>query len=588
MRLVVAADVRGPRNYHVGDEAMLEANLRALRQIAPDLEFTVLSGDPESTGRFYRTGSLATPCIPQGHTAGSWTRRMVEAGSPCAWAEWMGEEITAAVRASSGLFVSGGGNMSATWPERLLERVALIELASEAGLPAVVSGQTLGPALTPDQRQLLSRAFPKLRWLGVRDAESAALAHDLGVAPGLIHRQIDDAFFLEALPVTDTRADFLGEKSGRWIAVTLDASFAAPERAPSLAALASQLDALAGSLDARLVFVPHVGGEDAGDGASDAVAGRALAAQLHASMAVLDPWQPREVRWLMDRVALVVSTRYHPLVFASAAATPAFGIWTDEYTRIKLRGALAPAGLEGWCVPIAHAGRGGFLPLALGLWRCRDAVRERLVRLRAEARSWEAGRWEGISRVLGLTPGTGLAEESPQPPAISIAPCAPLPFRAPRLLTGEQWSRYERDGYLRLGRLLDARWEGGSVCPQLLFDLLGRDLLREICARVYGAQTNISVLIEEREGQSDWQHLAGMTGHLDRDPLVTLWVALEPSTRANGCLEVIPGTHSPGLPATAEAARQVPGDAIESLELEAGEAVVLHNRLPPRGRATPA
>src|SRR5205085_2503623 len=129
---------------------------------------------------------------------------------------------------------------------------------------------------------------------------------------------------------------------------TLDASFGAAGRERALSVLASQLDALADSLQAALVFVPHVGGADAGEDLSDGVAGRALAAHLRSRLLLLDTWQPREVRWLIGQAAMVVSTRYHPLVFAASAGVAALAIHTDDYTRIKLRGALAPAGLEGW------------------------------------------------------------------------------------------------------------------------------------------------------------------------------------------------------------------------------------------------
>jgi hypothetical protein len=40
MRFSVAADVNGPRNYHLGDQAMLEANLHTFRQIFRDNFFT--------------------------------------------------------------------------------------------------------------------------------------------------------------------------------------------------------------------------------------------------------------------------------------------------------------------------------------------------------------------------------------------------------------------------------------------------------------------------------------------------------------------------------------------------------------------
>jgi len=75
---------------------------------------------------------------------------------------------------------------------------------------------------------------------------------------------------------------------------------------------------------------------------------------------------------------------------------------------------------------------------------------------------------------------------------------------------------------------------------------------------------------------------------LDRDPLITLWTPLDPATIANGCIQVIVGSHKLGVinpldPSaflTEEQARQhAPADKIVHLEMAAGEVVLLHNWL---------
>jgi hypothetical protein len=75
---------------------------------------------------------------------------------------------------------------------------------------------------------------------------------------------------------------------------------------------------------------------------------------------------------------------------------------------------------------------------------------------------------------------------------------------------------------------------------------------------------------------------------LDRQPLVTVWTALDPATKANGCVEAIPGSHRGGLinPAHSsgfltdeQAAEYCKQEDAVYLELEPGEAVLLHNWL---------
>ena len=121
--------------------------------------------------------------------------------------------------------------------------------------------------------------------------------------PGVLHRRRQrDRRFLDQRPARDI--DLRKAKQ------TLDL-------------IAGQLDSLADSLRAMLVFAPHVGGVDVPDVMADAVAAHALRARLRSPLLVLGAWQPREMRWLVGEAALVVSTRYHPLVFATAAGTPA-------------------------------------------------------------------------------------------------------------------------------------------------------------------------------------------------------------------------------------------------------------------------
>jgi polysaccharide pyruvyl transferase WcaK-like protein len=618
--LCVVADVAAQADYHLGDEAMLEANLSRLRQILPGIRLTVFSRDPEWTSRRYGVGAVRTPQFPDGVT----------------------EEAVQALADADGLVVSGGGNLCGTWPEKIFERVVLIDKARALGRPVVVVGQTIGPTLTDEQKTMLARALPWAAWVGVRDDSSGALARSLGVPDDRIHRQLDDAFFLEPQAVDDGRADAVCRESRPVILVTLDASFGAAARRPALGAIASQLDAIAEWMGAALVFVPHVGGADVPAGHADEVAGRALGDCLTTPLHMLDLWQPRETRWLAGQAAMVVSTRYHPLVFATAAGIPALGIHQDDYTRIKLRGALAWAGLEGWCTSIAGAERGELLPLAAELWHHRATVKARLAKAQADGWSNELQRWSAICRALELAPAAAL------PAAIATSSSAHVrtsrskgDAAVPDILSADQWQQFENNGYLRLGRVLDepqlaalrtriddimlgrvrypslqtqldtgGRYEDlpdpqpglveatldyrkmqGLEGDPLVLDLIRRDVFREICARVYGRHTSISIframLMNKPAGKGThlpWHQDAGDVWKLDRDPIVTSWIALDPATRANGCVQVIPGSHRLGLLSKngstisdAHAKEYCPEEAIVHLEVGAGDAVVLHN-----------
>jgi hypothetical protein len=127
----------------------------------------------------------------------------------------------------------------------------------------------------------------------------------------------------------------------------------------------------------------------------------------------------------------------------------------------------------------------------------------------------------------------------------------------------------------------------------LFYEYLTRSIFKEICDHVYGPTTPVAAFRAmfmnkpARKGTFLPWHQDRWT-FLDRDPLITLWTALDPATVANGCVQVIPASHRLGLinPShsagflTPEQANQIcTPDKVVYLELEPGESVLLHNYL---------
>ncbi|MBX3012824.1 MAG: phytanoyl-CoA dioxygenase family protein [Caldilineaceae bacterium] len=82
-----------------------------------------------------------------------------------------------------------------------------------------------------------------------------------------------------------------------------------------------------------------------------------------------------------------------------------------------------------------------------------------------------------------------------------------------------------------------------------------------------------------------WHQDIGEGWGLDRNPIITIWTALDDATVANGCMQIVPGSHQLGVlnpqhfvTATDQARYTQEQDVID-LEVAAGEAVLLHNFL---------
>jgi hypothetical protein len=211
-------------------------------------------------------------------------------------------------------------------------------------------------------------------------------------------------------------------------------------------------------------------------------------------------------------------------------------------------------------------------------------------------------------------------------------------------ITPAQWAQYERDGVLHLGKLLSdgqvaalqqriddimlgkakvhydrmlmqldsttgkyddageqSRGHKGAMLnyrkiQELEFDPLflaymQRPEFRKICEHVYGdlpiacframffnKPSNRGTLLPWH--QDRWSHL-------DKDPLITVWTALDACTKANGCVQFIRGSHKrlinpahgSGFLTPEQAVAECPDERAEFLEIEAGEVVLLHNWL---------
>jgi len=114
-------------------------------------------------------------------------------------------------------------------------------------------------------------------------------------------------------------------------------------------------------------------------------------------------------------------------------------------------------------------------------------------------------------------------------------------------------------------------------------------LIRSIATRLIGPEVAIyrSMFMNKPAGKGTvlpWHQDGGRIWRLTGQPLITLWLALDPATRANGCVRIVPGSHRLGLLSeyghTISADQQrvhCPLEACEDLILEPGELVLLHN-----------
>ncbi len=93
---------------------------------------------------------------------------------------------------------------------------------------------------------------------------------------------------------------------------------------------------------------------------------------------------------------LVISSRYHPVVFAVSGGVPSIGIPVDDYTTTKLTGALGNFGQTS-LLPIDGLLAGDGADLFFDVWQARQLIRERGLAEAALQRAASSAWWDRVA-----------------------------------------------------------------------------------------------------------------------------------------------------------------------------------------------
>ena len=144
---------------HIGDEAMFEALVDELRARGVT-SITGLSAAPDESAERYGIRAIDRIGFPAARAEGARRFSAVLAALSGAQQLPAGDPFHAvrdAVAEADGVVIAGGGNMASNWPLHIFERAALARIAAHYGKPLVITGQTLGPALSAEDRPILAR-----------------------------------------------------------------------------------------------------------------------------------------------------------------------------------------------------------------------------------------------------------------------------------------------------------------------------------------------------------------------------------------------------------------------------------------------
>lgn len=467
MRVAILNDIGQP-NYHVGDEAMCHAAVGALSARGVT-DLVLLTHDTEHTLARYQSVEAAPvltfPWDPDARQARLSKIESVLAGQTDALPD--SDPLFALIeliRGVDAVLIAGGGNMNSEYGWMLYERAAVTRVAKHVNKPVVFSGQTLGPSLSPPDREVLRRTLELATLVGLRDPESLHLAEALCPEHRGLRSCPDDAvgWALDALsgpwakhgasgprrsdghvgsaggavtsvPAFDQAVASGADSTPKPVTEATDptrprilATFA-PRSGPfdqseAAEAFAVVLDALVHRTGGTVEFVPHLAQFGVHDG--DEAFHRKVATRMH-SESVHREIEPADLSLRRTLTAdYVVTTRYHPVVFGLAGGATVLPIAVDEFAEVRMGGAFQTWGITGQVIPLAAL----ITPRRVA-WDLREAAQkwtqeameahtsfsDDLLERRPLVRETVASWWDTVT--VGLTGSTPAPSAPPQIPA---------------------------------------------------------------------------------------------------------------------------------------------------------------------------
>lgn len=387
-RVLVIGDI-GQHTYHVGDEAMTIASAQALSE--GDAAVTLMTRDVGHSARYIGAAN---------HEAGApyeylpfflfpWApaeRELTLAALECILVELHADrerpstaELVAlpqvqalpevlhpleqtverivdfadSIAAMDAVVVSGGGNLNSRYGWLLYERAAAVRAAAHASVPVYVTGQSLGPVLSPEDAQVLEHMLRTARSVTVRERSSLAWCRERGIDARL---SVDDATdYLAASPARAlhyaegvSAGQALDELPERYVCVTVNEC--TEQQAQQIARL---LDSMWREHGYAPVFLSHFG-DPQNPESGDIQTHQRIAEQLSPSTpAALLPILHADQSVTVHRgAAFTLTSRYHPAVFSAAAGIPVLALVPDAFTQMRAGGALNLYGLGEFTLPL--------------------------------------------------------------------------------------------------------------------------------------------------------------------------------------------------------------------------------------------
>ncbi|MFJ4268364.1 polysaccharide pyruvyl transferase family protein [Paenarthrobacter nicotinovorans] len=449
-RIAVFGDV-GQRQYHVGDEAMSHATVVELRSRGFD-DFVMLTHDVKQTQRLYGLPAAQRPEVPwnayERHHLLQEVKNLLAGRPGSEAAHYTVRTFEESFAQCQALVLAGGGNLTSQYGGLLFERLAAIHVAHSMGLRILVTGQTVGPVLTDVDRAEVAEALRLCTVAGSREHHTHDLLASLGIGSEAV---LDDASFFPSTQAT-TGPEGLPPK---YIAATFAPGSGAMNRDDYYRHMARLVDIAHEQLQLPVILLPHVSTIGEGDGDQESHTAIARLAKT-SEVKVLEQKSAEETAVLTRSAELVITSRYHPVIFALSNSVPVLPVAVDYYGEVRIGGALENWGLSDVLRSLRHLGDDGDLKWATAVIEARDDIKRHLHEQGQKLDQFHSRWWDLLAELLRSGESSAALPQLPVPDSrISIALESTRNQNADRLNANNE---------LAIGLLAqDVDWQQGRV-----------------------------------------------------------------------------------------------------------------------------
>jgi len=239
-----------------------------------------------------------------------------------------------------GLYMVGGGYLTDTFPEFLVQACCIAQAFGQERKPILLSGQQVGPFRSRILRALTGRLLRHARFVGLREpTRSVELCRAFRLKPQSYQVTGDDSFGLPFASDAEVSAFLASHRlePGKFIALNVRLGFYADEHKPHIRMIAQIGESLAHAFGFPIVAVPIAFNEvDSDDRSGEEL----LRLMTKAKRQRIDSryLTPSLVGGFLGKAFGAVGISYHFCTFALSQGVPSVALYDGEYYSQKASG----------------------------------------------------------------------------------------------------------------------------------------------------------------------------------------------------------------------------------------------------------